>query len=142
MGSLTLRATVLRASPTALARSRPSTPNCTPIYREFDFPIDQRCAVFNMYVRELVQWKMLAVRRSNKQILNRVFVSSERLLHSHHKVELLLSLNDLSRRRASQRGLNQSVYVTDVQSIARDLGAIRFDDQARLSQFANDHDMS
>ena len=85
---------------------------------------------------------MLAVRRRDQQVLDRVHVVAEWLLHANHQVELALALNHLSGRRAAQRGFDQRVHVAHVQPVAGDLGAIRRDHQAGLAQFPHQNDVS
>jgi hypothetical protein len=73
-------------------------------------------------------------RRSGHQdVANRDGIVAILALEPDDEVELFLLLDDLRRRVAADRGLDQSIDVVDVDSVARGLVAIDLDGQARLA---------
>ena len=60
----------------------------------------------------------------------------------HDEVELLLLLDHLGRDVAADGGLDQAVDVVDVDAVARDLGAIDLDREARLAELLHQGDVA
>ena len=97
--------------------------------------------LLDLDVGELAERQVLAVRRRDQQVLDRVHVLPERLLQPDDEIELSLALDHLRRRRAADGGFDQRVDVADVQAVARDLRAIGLDGQARLPELAHERDV-
>ena len=72
--------------------------------------------------------------RGHEDVADRVRVVAILRLEPDDEVELLLLLHDLRRDVAADGGLDEAVDVGDVDPVARDLGAIDCDRQARLAE--------
>ena len=105
------------------------------------FAINERRPILDPNVRELAQRQVLAVGGSDQQILDRLHVLSVGLLHADDEIELALALDHLGGHTTAKSGLDQRVYVADVQAVARDFGAVGCDRETRLAKFAHDHDV-
>ncbi len=89
-------------------------------------------------VGEILQRYLLPARRGHSNVAD--FIGSVAILavETNDQVELPLTLNDLCRDVAADRGLNQPVDVRDVQSVPGDLRAIDMNRQARLSELLDE----
>ncbi len=90
-----------------------------------------------LYVREFRERNLLSRGSRNEKIANLPRARAELRLHAHDQVEELLALNHLRGRLPADGRLHHRFDVGDVNSVARDLRAVRIDDQAGLSKFAN-----
>src|SRR6185312_7266778 len=96
--------------------------------------INEGRAVADRDVGELLQGDVRTRRSSHQDVANRDGIVAILALEPDDEVELFLLLDDLSRRVAADRGLDQSIEVVDVDAVARGLVAIDLDGQARLAE--------
>jgi len=78
------------------------------------FPVDERRSLLLPDIGELAQRQVLAIRRGDQQVLDRILVLAEGLLHAHDQVELLLALNHLRGGLARHGRVDQRVNVGHV----------------------------
>jgi len=58
--------------------------------------------------------------------------------HANDHIEKFFTLNDLRRSLSTDCGLNDGFDIGDVDAVARDFGTVSVNDQAGLTEFAND----
>ncbi len=97
--------------------------------------INKRRAVGDLDVGEFAQRNFLPAGRNDGNVADLVGIVAVFAFETHDEVELLFLLHDLRRHVAADGGLDQRVDVGDVDAVARDLGAVDIDAQARLSEF-------
>src|SRR5262249_33756523 len=103
--------------------------------------VDEGRALPDIQARERGQRQALAARRRDQQPADRVGVIAVALVHAHHEVEIALSLDDLRRRHAAHRRLEEAINGRDVEPIERELLAVDLHVEAGLTELAYDRDV-
>src|SRR5271155_5057633 len=101
------------------------------------FAINKGCAAGFANGRQLGERDGLPGRRGHQQVADVVRGGAILRLHAHHQVEEFFALNHLRGSLPADGRLDHGFHVGNVDSIARNFGAIRFNNQAGLTQFTH-----
>src|SRR5580692_149172 len=105
------------------------------------FAIDERRARGFLQRGEFGKWNLLPGGGGDEQIADSAGVGTEFRVCAHDKVEQFFALNHLSGGLSTDRGLHDRLHVGNVDAIPRDFGAVRFDEQAWLAEFAHNGEL-
>ena len=120
-----------------------------PLDRELDadeaavvLAIDEGGAIADRDIGQLLQRDLLTAGGRHQNIADCYRIVAILALEPNDEIEFLVLLNDLRGDVAADRGLDEVVYIVDVEPEAGDLRSVDLDREARLAEFLNQRDVA